>query len=187
MTENERELTKTIRGCQNNKRAAQEKLYRQFFPEMLRMCLRYTPDEYRAMEIVNDGFLKVFKNIDQYQFKGSFEGWVRRIVFHCISDHFRRESRYLKFLVVEERDGEYHDVALSQLYYDDLLKLVDTLPNMSREVFRLFALEGFNHKEIGLQLNISEGTSKWHLNNARTKLKERIRAQALDQQTKQNG
>lgn len=135
------------------------------------MVRRYTNDEDRSISILNDGFLRVFQKIETFQFQGSFEGWVRKLIFHSISDHFRKESKYLKTIVFESQDKDIQGDVLPELYIEDIIKMVNTLPNATREVFRLYALEGFPHKEIGEMLNISEGTSKWHLSEARKKLK----------------
>ncbi len=171
---NKKEERKLIKSCVRNNRRAQEKFYRHFYPVMMRLCMRYTEDRNLAMEIVNDGMLKVFKKLEMYKDKGSLEGWIRRIVFHALSDHFRKKSSKVKFLEIEEKKTLLPDVVMNNLYYDDLMVLVHALPASSRKVFMLYAIEGFNHREIGVKLNISDGTSKWHLSNARKQLKEQI-------------
>jgi len=163
-----------IAGCISNSRVHQELLYRKYFPKMMQMCIRYTSDQDKAMQICNDGFLKVFKNISQYQSKGSFEGWIRRIVFHSLSDFFKSEKKYMHFMVFEEKEKATQQNALDQIYYDDLLKMINELPNASARVFRLYAIEGFKHREIADTLNISVGTSKWHLAEARKIMKQLI-------------
>ena len=163
-----------IDGCLRNDRRCQEALYRMFFPKMMSMVMRYAQDEERGMEILNNGFLRVFKKLGQYEGLGSFEGWIRRIVYHAISDYYRKESRYLKFIVLDEKDRDVPTDALDQLYYDDIIQLVEALPEKSREVFKLHAIEGYTHEEIGNMLGISDGTSKWHLSNARAQLKKSI-------------
>jgi RNA polymerase sigma-70 factor (ECF subfamily) len=135
------------------------------------MVRRYTTDEDRSVSILNDGFLRVFQKIESFNFNGSFEGWVRKLIFHSVSDHFRKEAKYLKTIVFESKDRDIQGSVLPELYIEDILKMVDTLPNATKDVFKLYALEGFPHKEIGNMLNISEGTSKWHLSEARKKLK----------------
>ena len=160
-----------IRGCVANDRRCQEVLYRTYFDTMMRMVRRYTKDEDRMIEILNDGFLKVFKKIEMFRGEGSFEGWIRRIVYHSISDHFKKESGYLKFIVLEDAEKDDGHTALNGLYYEDLLEIIGALPERSRQVFNMYAVEGFSHKEIADQLEISEGTSKWHLSNAREQLK----------------
>ncbi len=177
-----------IAGCVRNERAFQEILYRQHFAVMMQMCLRYANgDRERAFEILNDGFLRVFKKINTFEGKGSLQGWIRKLVFHAISDYFKANRQYITSVVLEENDvsepqndvyteggGNSNHSALGQLYFEDLLKLVDTLPPATREVFRLYAIEGYTHFEISERLNISVGTSKWHLSNAREKLKAMI-------------
>lgn len=165
-------LSKIISGCVANQRKAQEELYRLFFPKMIAMCYRYTSEEDRALMIVNDGFLKVFQKIGTYESRGSFEGWVRRLVFNSISDHFRKENKYMKLMVFEETEKKSDELVLDRLFYDDLLKLVSKLPGNTHKVFNLYAIEGYNHREISELLKISEGTSKWHLSEARKKLKQ---------------
>lgn len=161
-------------GCTRNERQWQERLYRRFFPTMLRMCQRYTDDPEIAMEIVNNGFLRVFQKIHLFGFTGSLEGWVRRLVFHSISDYFRRKDKPVFFLDIEERDAPTRENALNSLYLEDILHLVDTLPGATKEVFWLYAVEGYTHVEIAEKINISVGTSKWHLSMARQKLKQLI-------------
>ena len=159
-----------VDACINNDRRAQEVLYRKYFRTMIGMCLRYTDDRDVAMEIVNNGFLRVFKKLDTFSFKGSLEGWIRKLVYHSLSEYFKKNSKYLQFLVFEERDARIEEEALSNVYVEDILKMVDLLPPATQEVFRLYAIEGYSHVEIAERVNISVGTSKWHLANARKKL-----------------
>lgn len=163
-----------VAGCISNDRRAQEALYRCFFPEMMRMCLRHTRDEDKAIEIVNTGFLRVFRKLHTYGFKGSLEGWVRRLMYHCVADYFRENARYSHFLVFEEWDQPIPERSHDRFFEEDILTEVQKLPRMSQQVFRMYAIEGFNHSEISEALGISEGTSKWHLSNARQKLKEQL-------------
>ena len=163
-----------VEGCLRNDRQIQEQLYRKYFGSMIAMCMRHTSDREVAMTIVNNGFLRVFKKIDKYSFQGSFEGWIRRIVYHSVSDYFRSNSNTLRFLEIEDRHKPMDSKALDNLYLADLLAMVDDLPPATKEVFRLYAIEGYTHVEIAKKINISEGTSKWHLSAARKKLKTMI-------------
>lgn len=166
-----------VQGCIANERYWQEQFYRRFFPTMMEMCLRRTDDKDEAMSIVNNGFLRVFKKIHLYSFKGSLEGWVRRLVWHSLADYFRDKQKYVHFLVFEERDEPVQTTAANQLYVDDIHLMINQLPPASAEVFRLYAIEGYSHAEIGEQLGISDGTSKWHLSSARQRLKQLIKEQ----------
>lgn len=168
------DIKKLISGCKGNDRASQEKLYRHYFQTMMLMCMKYIDDRQRASAIVNEGFLKVFTKIDQYQFRGSFEGWIRRIVFRCLSDNIRREANYLKFMVFDEYDRPAQESVLSKLYEEDILSLIDQLPAASGDVFIQYAINGYSHKEIAEMKSISIGTSKWHLSEARKKMKDLI-------------
>lgn len=168
-----------MQDCAANDRRAQEKLYRHYFPIMLSMCRRHTSDQETAFTIINDGMLKVFKNISSYNFQGSFEGWVRRIVYRALSDYFRKENKYLKFLVFEEKEKNTQQNVLAGLYYDDLIQLTESLPDKMSKVFHMYAIEGYNHREIGVQLNMSDGTSKWYLSEARKEIKKRLSSQKI--------
>ncbi len=170
----EREL---VAGCADNNRVHQEALYRRYFGTMMQMCMRYTRDTEVAMSICNDGFLKVFKKIDTFAHKGSLEGWVRRIVYHAMSDHFRRDAKYIQFMVFEDYDDAANPEIVSGLYLEDLMKMVAQLPAKTEQVFKMYAIEGYNHREIGERLQMSENTSKWHLAAARKKLQELLKQQ----------
>jgi RNA polymerase sigma-70 factor (ECF subfamily) len=168
-----------VQGCIKNERRSQEALYRKFFPEMMRMCMRYTKDQTVAIEIVNNGFLRVFKKIHTFSFKGSLEGWVRKLVYHSMADYFRENARYMHFLMLEDHDRPVPERSHDVFYEEDILKAVRTLPPVSQEVFRMYAIEGYSHAEIAENMHMSEGTSKWHLSTARQKLREMLSDQYL--------
>ncbi|MCR9287510.1 RNA polymerase sigma factor [Saprospiraceae bacterium] len=163
-----------VNGCVANDRFFQEKLYRKYFASMMSMCMRYTRDKEVAMIIINNGFLRVYKKIELYSYKGSLEGWIRRLVFHSLSDYFKKESRQIRFLELENRDAPINGEGLQNMYMEDLMKMVDLLPPATKKVFTLYAIEGYTHVEISKNIGISEGTSKWHLATARKKLKQLI-------------
>lgn len=165
-----------VEGCIQNDRYCQEMLYRKYFDSMFRMCMRYTKDADTAMEIINMGFLRVFKKLHTFSFAGSLEGWIRRLVFHSLSDYFRKKTLPVHFLDLEDRDAPINQNALDNLYLEDILKLVEKLPEATRRVFQLYAIEGYTHVEIAEMNNISVGTSKWHLATARKKMKQLITA-----------
>ncbi|MBT8191403.1 MAG: sigma-70 family RNA polymerase sigma factor [Saprospiraceae bacterium] len=161
-----------LESCRKNERQAQEKLYRHFFPIMERMVLRHTQDEDQIIDILNDGFLRVFQKIEKYEFKGSLEGWIRKIMYHSISNYFRKYKNDLKFLIYEEKDKEVSPESEHSLYYQDLLKLVDTLPEKHMKVFHLYAIEGYEHSEISKRLEMNPNTCRWYLAQARKLLQE---------------
>ncbi|MFT4062425.1 MAG: RNA polymerase sigma factor [Edaphocola sp.] len=169
-----------IDGCRQNDRTLQEHLYKKYYSLFLKLCARYARDMHDAEQLMQDGFLKIFNNIHLYEGKGSFEGWMRRIVVNTCLDYLK--SKYLRHqqqVHYPEEMGETLNIsavnpALENMAVKDLLALIQTLPPMSRTVFNLFAFEGFSHKEIGSMLDMSEGTSQWHVNNARKSLQQKI-------------
>ena len=161
-----------IAGCIENDRRSQEQLFKIHFRTMMSMCMRYTKDNEEARSIINQGFLKVFQKIHTFRHAGSLEGWIRKLVFHALSDHFKQKSKLLELVPIEEhQEISQRAKVLDDFYLQDVLVIVDHLPPATKEVFRLYALEGFTHPEIAEQVKISVGTSKWHLANARKLLK----------------
>ncbi len=170
------ELSTLILGCREGRRDAQEKLYKKLYPKMMSVVKRYT-NQYQyhiAEEILNNGFLKVFNKIDSYKYEGSFEGWVRRIIVNSVYDYVRQNTKYMEKVVFVEKDEVINTDLASKMRYDELMKLVQQLPENTRAVFNMFVIEGLPHKEICEILKISEGTSKWHLFEARKILKQKI-------------
>ena len=168
------ELEELIHGCIRNERGAQEKLYRLFYPKMMALVRRYIDQDVQAEEVLNNGFLRAFQKVDQYTFQGSFEGWLRKIVFHAVSDYVKQNIKYSEKVLLIEKDQFIHKDHADRMYYNELLELVQALPGATRSVFNMYVMEGFSHKEIGKMLGISEGTSKWHLSEGRRMLKEKI-------------
>jgi len=173
------ELQELIEGCIRNERSAQEKLYRLFYPRMMSMIRRYIDEEQQAEEVLNNGYLRAFQKIAQYTFQGSFEGWLRKIVFHAVSDFVKQNARYSEKIMLVEKDQYVHKDHADKLYYNQLLQLVQELPDATRAVFNMYVMEGFSHKEISKLLGISEGTSKWHLSEGRRVLKDKIERMQL--------
>lgn len=161
-----------INGCIRNSRKFQEELYLRFFDKMFGICFRHTADEETAMSIMNDGFLNVFKNISSFRSEGSLESWIKKIVFNCISDHYRLKRNKVKY--VELTDERHYDDTFDSYDYEVIIKLIKKLPEKDREIFIMHAIEGYTHAEIAEMMNISAGTSKWYLSNARQTLKEML-------------
>ena len=135
---------------------------------------RYIAHEEQAEEVMNNGYLRAFQKIKQYNFQGSFEGWLRKIIFHAVADYVKQNAKYTSQVLLVDKEQFVNKDHADKLYYDQLVKLVQDLPDATRNVFNMYVMEGFTHKEIGNMLGISEGTSKWHLSEGRKVLKERI-------------
>ncbi len=167
-------LNNLVNGCKDNDRKAQAELYRQYHADMLRVCLNYLPDDALAQEAVNAGFLKVFQSIRNFDAdKGELGGWIRKIMIYTAIDLFRQE---LKFERIDDQPQDSDDFfippeAMERLQFADLLLQIRKLPYATQTVFNLSVIDGFSHKEISEQLNISEGTSRWHLAEAKSKLR----------------
>jgi len=168
------DLQLVIAACVRNNRSAQEKLYNMFRPKMLSVVLRYTNDRSQAEDVLNMGFLKCFQKIDKYGFTGSFEGWLRKIMVHTALDNIRANENYNDKVVFVEKEEFVAKDHGDKMYYNQLLELVNTLPNITKIVFNLSVMDGLQHKEIAELLGMSEGTSKWHLCEGRKILKEKI-------------
>jgi RNA polymerase sigma-70 factor (ECF subfamily) len=170
------ELESLLQGCLANDRGAQEKLYKKYYGKMMGMCMRYLRNADDAVEVLNAGFLKVFQNLHRYNRQGLFEAWLYSIVRNAIIDQIRSRVKHKEETLQEthEQTVGCEPNVLQQLYAKDLLELLQQLPETSRLVFNMFAIEGFKHDEIASILGISTGTSKWHVSEARRILKESL-------------
>lgn len=156
-----------------NNRQAQRRIYTQFSPKMLGVCRQYVKDIHQAEDIMITAFMKVFTNLKNFEYKGSFEGWIRRIMINeCIS--FLRVQKKVKFIDDENYPEESFNNIESQLTVEDIQFLIDSLPDGYKMVFNLFAIEGYKHQEIAVMLGINEGTSKSQLSQARKMLQNQI-------------
>jgi RNA polymerase sigma factor (sigma-70 family) len=169
-------LDDLIKDCQQNSIRAQEQLYKLFAPKLFSACLKYSRNRADAEDNLQDGFLLIFSKIGQYQFKGSFEGWAKRVMVNNVLQKYRTQG---VFEIVTENLPEEADVEIEveTVSMDFLLGIIQQLPDRYRMVFNLYVIDGYSHKEIAEMLSISDGTSKSNLNRARMILKEKIEAQ----------
>jgi RNA polymerase sigma-70 factor (ECF subfamily) len=155
---------------------SQKQLYQMFASRLFGLCLRYASNEDEAKDLLQEGFIKIFENLKQYKHKGSFEGWMRRIMINTAMENFRKSSHFLLYdneAKMESVQVKYEHV-IEELSKKDLLKMIQSLTPQYRTVFNLYAIEGYTHQEIAERLNISEGTSKSNLSRAREMLKKKI-------------
>lgn len=158
-----------IAGCKKNDRKSQELLYRHFAKKMYAICLSYAGDRSLAKDMLQDAFIKIFKNIRNYKKDGSFEGWIRRIITNTAIDHLRQKKRTDNYVKMEVASTMHHtkNLALARISFNEVMEQVERLPEGARIIFNLYALDGYTHKEIAQKLSISEGTSKSQFNRAR--------------------
>ena len=163
-----------IDGCRKGNRASQIRLYQHFFSYGMGVCLRYSKNREEALEILNDGFLKAFTKIHQYDSEQSFKPWLRRILINASIDYYRKYHKKYDSLVIafirKPSNTTYND-ALDNLAFEDLLKVMQKLSPAYRMVFNLYVVENFSHQEIAEKLDISIGASKSNLAKARQKIK----------------
>lgn len=165
-------LDQLIHDCKNNDTKAQEQLYRLFSSKLFAICLKYSRNYAEAEDNLQDGFLIVFDKIHQYNFKGSFEGWIKRIMINNVLQQYRKVS-FLELThenIADEPEVEIDDT----VSLDFLMKIIQELPDRYRLVFNLYVIDGYSHNDIAEMLDISTGTSKSNLSRARVILKEKI-------------
>lgn len=161
-----------IEGCAANCRKSQEQLYKRYRNPMLSLCFRYTKREEDAIEVLHEGLLKVFQNINDFDSsKSALYTWIHTIMVRTAIDFLRRKK--LETINVEWNDTNEPSILPETIIdrsAEEILYFLKLLPEMSGTVFNLFVIEGYKHKEISQMLDISEGTSKWHLSEAKKQL-----------------
>ncbi len=172
-------LEKLIQHCKKGDRKAQEQLYRKYASVLFGLCLKYSRNKTEAEDNLHDSFLTIFDKIGQFKFKGSFEGWIKRITVNTVLQKYRKDQ-YLNLVtdnLEEEQDAdyEYPDIQLSTL-----LQYVQELPTKYRLTFNLYVLDGYTHKEISELLGTSQGTSKSNLFRAKKILKEKLKNENIN-------
>ncbi len=171
MTENE-----LLEGCLKGKAKYQRELYYRFADSMMGVCMRYSKNQDDAQDILQDGFVTVFRKLDTYSAKGALGGWIRKIMVNTALMHFRKNKKHNLYVELDDASISLasDDDAISTISAEELMYKIQQLPDGYRMVFNLYAIEGFNHQEIGELLNISAGTSKSQFSRARGFLKKLI-------------
>jgi RNA polymerase sigma factor (sigma-70 family) len=165
-----------INACLKGDRKSQELLYRKFYSYAMGICMRYAQNRDDAMEICNDGFLKVFLKAEQFDTKYPFKAWLKRIMVNTAIDHSRKNAKHQNHDDIDNAYHLYSDQAdaLDNMAYETLLQLIQQLKPTLRSVFNMYVFDGFSHDEISKALNIPVGTSKSQLSRARESLKEML-------------
>jgi RNA polymerase sigma factor (sigma-70 family) len=170
------DLKDIIKGCLSGERRNQEKLYKLFSSRMFGVCLQYSNDYDDAKDVLQEGFIKVFSKLEQFDERGSFEGWVRRIMINTALEKYRS---HLHLYPLTEKDMKKDELIYEEVFENlsaaDLVKLIQELPPRYRMVFNLYAIEGYAHKEISEMLGITVGTSKSNLARARVIMQEKVK------------
>jgi RNA polymerase sigma-70 factor (ECF subfamily) len=171
------ELEGIIEGCLKGKRQAQQQLYQKFYNQVFGVCLRYSNDRMEAKSLVNSTFLKVFKSLKQFDKKGAFGAWLSRIAINVSIDHVRKQNRYRQHTTTMSELPEIpvHEDVLTKMATEDIIDCIQKVSPSSRTVFSLYVIDGYKHNEIAEMLDISVGTSRWHLSNAKKELQELLK------------
>jgi RNA polymerase sigma-70 factor (ECF subfamily) len=172
------ELTNHVEACALNNRESQRILYSSFYGYAMAICDRYANKQEDAVEILNDGFLKIFREIHHYQpaysdVISSFKGWLRKIMVYTAIDHFRKNQKHQMVTQLDHvvyHVTTVHEDAIDKLSYEEIIRAIQELSPGYRTVFNLFIIEGLSHDEIARHLGISTGTSKSNLSKARRQL-----------------
>lgn len=166
-----------VKRCLDREKGATDEFYRRFASKMFGVCLRYARSRVEAEDLLQEGFIKVFSSLSTFRCDGSLEGWVRRIIVNNSINYYRQKSPWFEDVETSKdanRETAEYDV-VSALSADELLAIIQQLPEGYRMVFNLYVIEGFLHKEIAEMLNISENTSKSQLLKARKALQEKLK------------
>ena len=164
-----------INGCLAGDRRMQELLYQRFSPKMYAVCLRYASNADDAQDLLQEGFIKVFRNLAKFRKEGSFEGWIRRVFVNTAIEHYRKKVNLNS--IGDREEQTIADTSLNildQLGEQDIIQLVQELAPGYRSVFNMYVIEGYSHKEIGEIMGISEGTSKSQLARAKAILQKKV-------------
>ncbi|HLP37040.1 sigma-70 family RNA polymerase sigma factor [Lacibacter sp.] len=175
MQENAAEILSLIDGCKKRERKAQELLYRTMYGFAMNVAVRYARDEADAADIMSHAFVKIFKSISNYDSsKGSFYAWIKKIIIREGLEHIKGRNQFEE---IEIEDAELPSVTnntVEHISAKEIMLLLKQLPPATHAVFVLYVIDGYNHREIAAQLQISEGTSKWHLSEARKKMQKKL-------------
>lgn len=171
----EKELQQLIDGCKKQDRQSQEKLYKGLYGYAMKICLRYANSQSEASEVLNEGFFKVFTNIEKYDPQWPFKAWLSKIMYHASIDYYRSNLKWSYMENLEQANAPAHQASIEhQLGYDELLAIIQRLPPTYRIVFNLYAIDGYSHEEIAQMIGINASTSRSNLHKARQKLQQML-------------
>ena len=184
--------TEILKACLKNDRRAQKMVYEYCYTNYIRMCMRYNPNHEDARFVLNNGFMKLLAGLEKVELESlNFYSWAKRIMANVIIDEYRKNKNHKEHLRMKENESELDyfaptdaNNAESDLGVESILKLLQEIPEVSAHVFTLYVMDGFSHKEIGDLLEITEGTSKWHLSTARKQLRDKLTALEAIPETK---
>ena len=167
-----------VKECIKGNAKAQRLLFDKFSQKMLGVCLRYTKSQDEAEDVLQEGFVKVFSKLKDFSNQGSLEGWIRRIMVNTSLDAIRKNTKFMKDVSIDTVDYQIgnNDFIVEGLNAEDLMRLINSMPDGYKVIFNMFAIEGYSHQEISTTLGISESTSKSQYMRAKAYLRNRLEA-----------
>lgn len=178
-------LESLLEGCRKNHSKSQEMLYQNFFGFAMRVCLRYASNYEEAIEILNDGFMKVFTKLHLYDPELSFHGWLRKIMITTALNHLKKYKKHNNYLDLEKaKNYSNEENVIQKIEFKEVSDLIQYLPPLHRAVFNLYVIDGYSHEEISEMLKISESNSKTSLLRARNRLKQLLKQSFKDEYAK---
>lgn len=186
--EDPEKLKAIVQGCVREERKCQKMIFEMYYGKMMSACLRYISDKDEAQDVLQDGFIKVFSNISKFDFNGSFEGWVRRIIVNTAIDYIRKKKKDIfqvtdhEFIMVnysEEADKTDDENMYANLKKNEILEAIQQLSPAYKTVFNMYVIDGYTHQQIAELLNINIGTSKSNLAKARMNLQKILKEKLL--------
>jgi RNA polymerase sigma-70 factor (ECF subfamily) len=170
-------LNEIIDGCRKNKRNAQKELYDVYAPILLGICIRYSKSTQEAEDILQEGFIKILTKIKDFKGDGSFEGWMKKVIVNTAISHFHKNKKFNEIQDIEhirESDIDHDNFENNEFTHEELLNIINQMPEGYKVIFNLYAIEGFKHKEIAEMLNITESTSKSQYSRAKDKIRQEL-------------
>ncbi len=171
------DLSKIIERCRKNDRKAQKELYDVYSPLLLGICIRYSKSKSEAEDVLQEGFIRIFTKMNDFSGKGSFEGWMRRIIVNTAISYYHKNKKHNEnydISEIKETQTENHEMYESPFTKEELLSVINSLPEGYKVVFNLYAIEGYKHKDIAEMLEISVNTSKSQYSRAKEKIREKL-------------
>lgn len=166
--------TELIEGCRKGKGSSQKAMYERYCRKMMVVCLRYSKSAAEAEDVLQEGFVKVFQGIKDFRQESKLETWITRIMVNTALNHQRKKLYLFPMVDVEDLDLPQNEISISGIHFSQLMEMIQSLPHGCQVVFNLFAIEGYNHKEIADMMGISEGTSKSQYARARALLQQKL-------------
>jgi len=170
------DLEKIIKGCQKGQRSFQKLLYDKYSPILMGICMRYAHTTDEAEDILQEGFVKILKQINKFEQKGSFEGWMKRIVINTAITNYRKNLKRYNHSELDDYNSQFHSTSMydADFTHEELLNIIKKLPEGYRVIFNLYAIEGYKHKEIAELLNIDVATSKSQYSRAKRSIRQKM-------------